>query len=212
MNSFHCLDLDVILNRVATFAPIAEAASFIIDENIDYNPLLIKKKNQEVKEALNLLNNNIIVHFDGIVNVNELLRKADKNMALSGIELKRIEVFHNHCSRLKAQFSKFDSNLVLRDYTDSINISEKVFDEVAKCIDNSGEVKEDANCYIVNLAIVRKICITELMFLWINTLDLCRNLVYMLETKDYVFLLKIPIKTSITDIHTGQVPVALPVM
>ena len=144
-SKFHCLDLHSVLEKVASLAPIKESQEFILNEEINFNPLYIRKKNIEVKEALNLFNDNVTVHFDGIINVTDIFKKADKSMCLSGIELKKTEVFHNHCYRIKTQFNKFDSELNIRDYTDSINVHNTVFEQVEKCIDSTGEVKEDAS-------------------------------------------------------------------
>ncbi|MDO4197389.1 MAG: Smr/MutS family protein [Erysipelotrichaceae bacterium] len=144
-NNYRCLDLHTVLKKISSLASIEEGKQYIENEEIDYNPLLIKKKNNEVKEALKLLREGFIVHFDGIYNVSDLFIKADKNICLSGLELKKTEVFHNHCTRIKAQFNKMNSDSLLRNYSDSINISESIFENVERCIDNSGEVKEDAS-------------------------------------------------------------------
>ena len=144
MNRYDNLDLDIIKNKIIEFASIDEAKTFILDEEVSFNPLVIKKKNHETKEALKLLKDNEIISFEGIYNVNNLLDKAQKGIMLSGVELKNVLVFHNHCNRIKRQFSKYDENLIIRDYSDSLNINETVFRKIEDCIDNSGEVKDNA--------------------------------------------------------------------
>ncbi|MBR5341566.1 MAG: Smr/MutS family protein [Erysipelotrichaceae bacterium] len=145
MSNYTNLDLDIIRKSISDLAAIDEAQDFIMSESVSFNPLEIKKKTLETKEALKLLKENNNVSFDGIFNINNLLEKADKNIMLSGIELKNILVFHNHCERIKKQFSNYSDELSIRDYSDSININKSVFDQIAKCIDNSGEVKDDAS-------------------------------------------------------------------
>lgn len=145
MTDYNNLDLDVIKEKIGEFASIAEAKSFILKQEVDFNPLKIRKNNLETAEFLELLKKNESFSFDGIYNVNELLEKADKNIMLNGIELKNVLVFHNHCNRIKKQFQKFDPELSIRDYSDSLNINETVFDQIENCIDNSGEVKDDAS-------------------------------------------------------------------
>ena len=58
MNNYNCLDLNIVKNEISSFASILEAKDFILNENIVYNPLFIKKNNIETKEALNLIKNN----------------------------------------------------------------------------------------------------------------------------------------------------------
>ena len=145
MANYNNLDLNLIKEKIIEFASITEAKTFILEENVSFNPLKIKKKANETKEMLNLLNNNESFSFEGIYNINSLLDKADKNIILNGVELKNILVFHHHCNRIKNQFSKYDSSLSIRDYSDSLNINSQVFSEVERCVDNSGEIKEDAS-------------------------------------------------------------------
>lgn len=145
MANYNNLDLNLIKEKIVEFASITEAKTFILEENVSFNPLKIKKEANETKEMLNLLNNNESFSFEGIYNINSLLDKADKNIILNGVELKNILVFHHHCNRIKNQFSKYDTSLSIRDYSDSLNINSQVFSEVEKCVDNSGEIKEDAS-------------------------------------------------------------------
>ena len=145
MANYNNLDLNLIKEKIVEFASITEAKTFILDENVSFNPLKIKKQANETKEMLNLLNNNESFSFEGIYNINSLLDKADKNIILNGVELKNILVFHHHCNRIKNQFSKYDTSLSIRDYSDSLNINSQVFSEVERCVDNSGEIKEDAS-------------------------------------------------------------------
>ncbi|MBO7676813.1 MAG: hypothetical protein J6S49_04810, partial [Erysipelotrichaceae bacterium] len=124
MTDYNNLDLNVIKEKIGEFASIAEAKSFILSEEVSFNPLKIRKNTRETAEFLDLLNKNESFSFDGIYNVNPLLEKADKNIMLSGVELKNILVFHNHCNRIKKQFFKYDQELSIRDYSDSLNINE----------------------------------------------------------------------------------------
>lgn len=151
MNSYSCLDLDIIKQKVASLACINEAKDFICEEEVPFNPLQIKNNLVQTKEALNILKDNNVINFDGIENINDLLEKADKGITLSGNELLRILVFHNHCYRLKRLFTKFDKELSIRDYTDSINVDIQTFEKIENCIDNTGEVKEDATTELKNI-------------------------------------------------------------
>ncbi|MBQ0035344.1 MAG: Smr/MutS family protein [Firmicutes bacterium] len=143
MNDYRSLDLPFIKSKIAEYASILEAKEQILDQEIIYNPLVIKSNITETKEALNILKDDYVISFDGINNVNEYLDKAEKNITLNGAELLKILVFHNHCSRLKKQFTNFNKELNIRDYTDSIYLDTDVFNKIENCIDNNGEIKLD---------------------------------------------------------------------
>lgn len=144
MNNYECLDLDIIKQKVCEFAYIEEAKTFILDEEVNFNPLFIKKNALLTKEAMMLIKKDIVFHFAGIENVNDLFIKANKDIGLNGVELKNVLVFHNHCVRIKKQFSKLEIDLSLNDYADSINTNDKVFNEIDNCIENNGDIKTNA--------------------------------------------------------------------
>lgn len=143
MNYYDCLDLNVVKEKVAEFASILEAKEYIKNEIINFNPLVIKKNAKETNEVLKLLKDNFSVSFSGIINVNDILDKADRDISLTSLEIRDVLIFHNHCSRIKKQFSEL-IDLAIKDYSDSININEKIFNKVNDCIENSGQIKENA--------------------------------------------------------------------
>lgn len=145
MNYFDNIQLNLIKDKIIEHAFIKEAKDFIINEEVNFNPLVIKKNIKETSEALKILKDNNIINFDGIYDVNDILDKADKDITLNGIELKNVLVFHNHCARIKKQFESFNESYTIRDYSDSIMINNDVFNRIENCIDNSGEVKRDAS-------------------------------------------------------------------
>ena len=145
MNNYHNLDLDVVLKQVAELAQIEEAKNEIINEEVIFNPLVIRNRLVDTKAALDLLKKDINVSFAGISSINEILERADKGIVLSGIELKDALVFHNHCERIRKQFQTFPDDCSLRDYSDSIALNKEVFNKIADCVDNSGEIKADAS-------------------------------------------------------------------
>lgn len=144
MNNYDNLDLNIIRRKVADHAYIEEARSFIVDEEVVFNPLQIRKNVRETKEAMKILKDGEIINFDGIINNNASFEKADKGILLSGKELHNTLVFHNHCARISKIFAKFNEDISLRDYSDSLYLRNDIFDEIEKCIDPSGEVKDDA--------------------------------------------------------------------
>ena len=145
MNNYNCIDLDIIKKQVSEFASIQEAKDFILTEEVNFNPLVIKHNCIETDEAIKLIKKEINVQFSGIYNINEFLDKANKNIILDGIELKDCLVFHNHASRIKKIFNDISEQLNIKDYTDSINLNSNVYNRINDCIDNSGEIKDNAS-------------------------------------------------------------------
>lgn len=145
MRDYSNLDLHLIKAQICNSAAIQEAKGLISSEEVSFNPLLIRKKLLETSEALKLLKEGFLISFDGIENVGSILEKADKNIMLTGIELKKVLVFHHHCKRIFRLFQRFDHQLSLCDYSDSITTNDSVFDKIEKCIDSTGEVKDDAS-------------------------------------------------------------------
>jgi len=145
MINYTNLDLNIIKKQISDLAYIKEAKSFIVDEEVIFNPLVINSKLEYTKQALKILKDGNIISFDGIENIESILDKADKSINLSPNELLRVLVFHNHCSRIRKLFYKFDQDLNIRDFSDSLKITPNVFSQIENCIDNSGEIKEDAS-------------------------------------------------------------------
>ncbi|MBQ1477837.1 MAG: Smr/MutS family protein [Erysipelotrichaceae bacterium] len=142
---YQSLDLDKVKQEIAGFASIDEAKTFIMNEDVSFNPLQIRNNLLLTREAIEILKEGHVLSFDGIHCCDDLLDKAEKGIFLSGQECVRLLSFHRHCERIRKIFTYFPSDLSLRDYSDSITLSKKVFDRIEATLDNSGEVREDAS-------------------------------------------------------------------
>lgn len=143
-NNYNCLDLDIVKEKVIELASIEEARNFIIDEKVEFNPLIIKNNCLQTSEAMKIIQKDINVQFSGIKNVEDSLIKSEKQLILNGVELNEIVILHNHMQRIKNIFNDIDEELSIKDYTDSLILHDDVISKIEKCIDNSGELKEDA--------------------------------------------------------------------
>lgn len=145
MDKYSSIELDIIKKEVADNAFIEDAKLFIINENVSFNPLQIKKNISNTDEALKIINDGYDVSFDGIYSIEEIVYKIEKSITLNGIELNRLLTFYNHSGRIKRLFTRFNKNIGLRDYSDSIMLNDELFNRISKTIDNNGNVKEDAS-------------------------------------------------------------------
>lgn len=143
MNNLNSIDFDKVKNIIAGFTPIKEAKELIINEQIIYNPLIINRKLCETREFFNYIVNSHSLSFDGIVNPCELIEKTRKGITLTSGEILDIYVFHNHANRIRNEISRSDLTLI-KEYTDSIVVEDKILDLIERSIDNNGNIKHDA--------------------------------------------------------------------
>ena len=142
MNNLNSIDFDKVKNIIASFTPIDETKDLILNEKIDYNPLIINRKLSETREFFDYIVNNHSLSFDGVVNPCELIEKTQKGITLTSNEILDIYVFHNHASRIKNEISKSGLSLI-KEYTDSIVVEDKILDLIERSIDNNGNIKHN---------------------------------------------------------------------
>lgn len=142
--NYSSIDLTTVKEEVANFACISESRDFIMSEEVPFNPLVIRKNLKETADALAILQKDMNLSFDGVKNVTYLFEKADKGYILDGHEIARINVFHNHCERIRKFFFGFDLDLSLRDYSDSLYLNKQIFAKISSYIDTDGDIKWNA--------------------------------------------------------------------
>lgn len=145
MNNYNSIDLNKIKELVLEYCSIEDSKTFIFNEEVSFNPLMIKKKIKETSEALKLLKNDFYLSFDGIENNDELFVKAKKDLVLNSFELSKILIFHNHCKRIQNKMNEIDDELSIKDYSDSININDELAKRIDRVVDLNGNIKEDAS-------------------------------------------------------------------
>ena len=200
MNNYEEIDLLKVKEKVAEFAFIEDAKTFIMDEEVIFNPLHIKRKINETAQMLKLIKEGLSISFDGIENINDILEKASKGLNLSSIECSKVLNFHNHCRRIRELFKKYDHELDIFDYIDTIEINENLYENINRVVDNSGNIKEDASKRLGE--IFRKISINDknlfnqaTVFINRNTNSLQENSIYYRNGR-LTFLVKISDKNK----------------
>lgn len=145
MNNYNSIDLNKVKEQVLEFCAIDDSKTFILNEEVSFNPLQIKKNLRQSDEVIKLLNKGFNISFDGIENIGDIFEKANKNIMLSTIELSKILSFHNHCRRIKNKIDEIEDDYLIKDYSDSININEDLARRIDKVVDINGGIKEDAS-------------------------------------------------------------------
>ena len=194
MNNYEEIDLLKVKEKVAEFAFIEDAKTFIMDEEVIFNPLHIKRKINETAQMLKLIKEGLSISFDGIENINDILEKASKGLNLSSIECSKVLNFHNHCRRIRELFKKYDHELDIFDYIDTIEINENLYENINRVVDNSGNIKEDASKRLGE--IFRKISINDKNLFNQATQILCRRILFIIVMADLLSWSKYPIRTS----------------
>lgn len=200
MNNYEEIDLLKVKENVSEFAFIEDTKSFIMNEEIIFNPLHIKRKINETAQMLKLIEEGLSISFDGIENINSILEKAAKGLNLSSIECSKVLNFHNHCRRIKELFKKYDHDLDIFDYIDTIELNDFLAESISRVVDNSGNIKEDASKKLSD--IFRKIGINDKNLFNQATVFINRNTVSLQEGSFYyrngrlTFLVKISDKNK----------------
>ena len=144
MNNYDHLDLCKVKKKICQYTSIKEASDYIINEEVIFNPLVIKSKLKDTKEALDLLKKGFVLSFDGILNINDLFLKATKDICLDSYELSLVAFFSNHCLRIKKKMDSISDDLNIKGYGESIYIDEHLTNKIDSIIDTNGKVKENA--------------------------------------------------------------------
>ncbi len=145
MNNFDHIDLDKIKKIVAEYCAIEKAKDYILNEDVIFNPLVIKSKLKETKEAYDLLKKNFNISFDGIIDIRDILTKANKDIALSGDELALVLSFCNHTLRIKNKLNTIIEDINIKGYGDSLFVDENLINRIDRVVDVNGNIKEDAS-------------------------------------------------------------------
>ncbi len=145
MSNFDSIDLYKIKQLVSEYCSIDEAKKYILEEQVIFNPLVIKSKLNETKEAYDLLKKNFNISFDGIIDICDILTKASKDIPLGGDELALVLTFSNHALRIKNKFASIEDDIYIKGYSDSLFIDEVLTSKIDKVVDYNGNIKEDAS-------------------------------------------------------------------
>lgn len=148
---YQSLELDEVFTKIAHYCGMDSSIAALNNSDIFFNPLIIKRRLAETREAWNILNAGSDVDFSGIRDVRELLQKTLRGQVLTTQELQACISFHFHCMRLRSLFRHFTEINHLQDYADGLLLAEKTYRELETLVDQNGRMKRSASKHLALL-------------------------------------------------------------
>ena len=177
MNDYKSLDLDKVKNIIASYSDNDFVKEYILNENIDFNPLIINRKLNETKEFLKYLNDGYTISFDEIINPKLIINKAYKGVVLSPFEIVSFSNFHNHVKRIKKAISSSSELTLIKEYSDSFTLDNNLEKLINDCLDNNGNIKSSASNELLSIS-------NEYDDISIKITSYCNN--FIKENSDYL--------------------------
>ena len=151
LNNYEGLELNLIKKEVANEALFSMSKDYILNEEVSFNPIVIRNNLKKTKEALNIISKHGRFAFDELKDISDSLNNLNKGFTLTSNEL--LEVYeHNACvKRIVRYFKQIEELEELEDYTASLFYDDNLMNEINLKIDSNGEVKEDASTKLKTL-------------------------------------------------------------
>ncbi|HKL12242.1 MAG TPA: endonuclease MutS2 [Halanaerobiales bacterium] len=160
-HSIDVLELKKIMNEVKKQADTFLGQQLISEikpyKDLDY----IKERLQEVTQAKRILNDYSKPPFGGVRDIREFLKKSNKEVVLSIKELIDIENTLNAFRNMRGFFNDIrndvDQRIINREYNlifamgEEVDVFDDLQNEINRCIDYSGYVKDDASSKLKSL-------------------------------------------------------------
>lgn len=139
----NALDFDTVLTQIASFASFSRSAEKILNAMPEDNLPAIRYALSLAEEGLAFERSGSVLSIGGIQDVTAEVAQAEKGMTLAPADLLAVASFLAACRTVSAAFDP-EQYPQLADVAGTIDICSHLFDEIGKCIDLSGSVKEDA--------------------------------------------------------------------
>lgn len=147
---YKALELDLVLALVADKCSFSVAKERILNSEINFNPLAIKRNMAETKEALMILKDHDRFHFDDVLDIGPLLNNLKRGYTLTANELLTV-LTHNFATKRVLRYFRDIELEYLVDYLDSLFYSDHLIAIIQKRIDHNGEIKDDASEHLTEL-------------------------------------------------------------
>lgn len=142
---FKALDLDKLKKLVSNYASFEMSKNNLLNESIILNPLLIKKQNLLVEEALSAIAVHGRIQFDGLKNIDKHINKLKRHQVLNINEVFDILEHLITVRRIKKTLIKQPELKELKDYIDGLYFNDQIIERINRSIDNNLKIKKDAS-------------------------------------------------------------------
>ncbi len=148
---FKDLELDALLAKVAGLCTFTKAKSYIVNQELSYNPLVIRRNLLYTKEAMNYLKDNLRYSFSEFDDITGLITTLEKQLTLTGKELKTIAYHHIQVKRAIKDLGSVFKEADIGDFLVSLSYSDELIDLLEHYIDDGGDIRKDATARLTEL-------------------------------------------------------------
>ena len=140
------LELDVIIDEIENLCVFSRGKKLIHEMKPSYDKLIIKRENELIKEALDIVIKYGEVPFLGIRDIENNLRLALKGKTLTGLDLIEIAHFIQGIKGL-IEFEKTIEipHEAINEYFHSLTFHQRTLTKITTCINDYGEVVDSAS-------------------------------------------------------------------
>ena len=151
INRYNGLELPLIQKIVADYASFSLSKKYILNEEVSFNPIIIKQNLKKTKEALDLIFKHGRYRFDDISDITQELEHVKKGYTLTSKELYEVLIHNTQIKRIIRYFKQLQELDTLNDYTESLFYSDNIINLINSKINDNGEVKKDASLKLKTL-------------------------------------------------------------
>lgn len=152
MSLEHSLELDVIRGQMAAGCATVLGREKLENLSPSYEPLIIRRENGRLREALSACVHYGSMPFEGIRDLGTVLVNAQKGRTLTGLELAQTAAFiHGLRKILSYERAIEEPHPELKDLTGTLIVHEALARHLEACVDPYGEVKDDASPQLSSL-------------------------------------------------------------
>ncbi len=146
MNSEHSLELHVILAQMEKLCAFSLGKKRIRECHPSFEPLIIRRQNAMIKEALEAVRKYDTMPFAGIRDIGEALENASKSMVLTAADILNVMHFIQGIRGIKTYQKSLEecSHEHLDDLLDTLTVHTKCENFLKRCINEYGEVIDNA--------------------------------------------------------------------
>ena len=139
------LELDLVLDKVSDFASFDLAKEAIRHEEVDFNPLAIKRKLSLSKEAQAIILSHGRIDLSDVKDISSLLATLDKGLSLTSLELLMILEHNAQIKRVKRFFKDLEEVDDLEDFLSDLYFDDGIMNIITLSIDPNGKIKDEAS-------------------------------------------------------------------